>query len=354
MTTPTQAPPAAVEQLSELPEFELRPDGSAHPLTAQNQVAASPQASPNGAGAETAGSTAETATQPAPTQQPTQPTAPAAPSQPAQPVAQQPVVQVVPPTQPASAATQAQPEPTPTPATTEPTPEELVGAESRLDTFLEQERQRIREEVSRATQSAFDKRAAQLDRQLQEASTREKALATQIRELQTQGLSEDDRAKVLAKFAQEDERAELDAYRGQLVDYHKNLMVQSLLVEFAPFGVQQDALEQFDSPEEMEVHCYEQKANFLETQNQARTQATQPAATTVQPTQTAAQPTAQPAQAQPAQQPQPNVPAGATAPVDIGGGGVVQTGPKFNQGEGQDALRENLKQMRWETVRITR
>lgn len=341
MTTPTQAPPQVAEQLSELPEFELRPDGTVQPLTAQNQAGASPHASQNGAGAETVASPAEPAAQPTPTQQTTPAPAP-------QPEAQRPAVEVVQPPAPTAPPqpAPAQLETTPAPAAAELAPEELATAEARLDAFLEQERQRIREEATRAAQSGFDKRAAQLDRRMQEAQEHEKALTAQIRELQTKGLSDEERAKVLAGYAQADERTELDEYRGQLVEYHKTLMVQSLMFEFKDFGVTQEALEQVDSPEEMEAHCYEQKATFLENaMNQARQQATQPApaATVVQP-----------AAAQPVAQPQPNIPAGVTAPVDIGAGGISPQGPQFNQGMGADALRDNLKTMKWDTVRINR
>lgn len=353
MPTPTKAPPEAVAQLTELPEFEMTPDGKV--LPAQNQADASTQASQAGAETEAVGSPVEP-TQPTP---PTQQPAPAAvpPTIIGPPPPPEPVVQVVPPQQPAQAPAPEQPPEAQVTTKAEPTPEELAAAETRLNTFLEEQIEvRLKER-----QSGFDKRAAQLDRQLQDSATREKELRTEIRQLQAQGLPEEERQKLLDRYAQQDERVELDAYRSQLVDYHKNLYVESLALEFGEYGVKQEALEQVDSPEEMEAFCYETKANYLEAQmNQARQAAAVPpqaaavplqAATQVPPPAQPAQPAAAPA---PAPQPQPQVPAGALAPADVGSGGAVQPGQEFSQEASQDALRQNLRNMHWKTVLIGR
>lgn len=314
MVSPTQAPPEAVEQLGQLPEYELTPDGKVVPLKTQSQAESSPQVSQSGTGVETVGSPAEAPTKPS-------------------------VVEMV---QPAPVAQQ--PEPAPAQAPAEEELEDTEEAEARLDAFLQEQVQAQLDQAQKQWQSTFDKRAAQLDRQLQDATTREKALTQQIRELQTRDLTDEERAQILAKFSQEDERGELDSYRGQLVEYHRDLMVQSLLLEFSPYGATREEIEQFESPEEMEAHCYEVKANYLDAElTKVKAAPAQVAAPVAQPTATATQPAPQPA---------PQVPAGVTAPVDLGSGGATPTGPQFNPARNPEALRENLRNMKWDTIRI--
>lgn len=334
----TEVTSEVVEQLSALPEFELTPQGEVRPLTGQNQANTSPPTSQTGEGAEAVGSPAEP--QPQPTQTPQQP------------APQPPRVEVIPSGGPLPAAPAATVAPA-AEAEPEPSPEELAAAEQKLDAYLEEQLQTRVDAALRERQSGFDKRAAQLDRQVQEARTREQELTRQMRELQTRDLTEAERAKVLATFQQADERAELDAYRTELMDYHKSVFIDSLLLDFASTeGVTRDALEQFDSPEEMEVFCYERQNEALQGQLASGRAPVQTSAV-VSPAQTSAvqSPTAV-APAQPAPQPQPNVPAGALAPTDVGGGGTVEEGKQFRQEASPDALRENLKNMRWDTVRV--
>ena len=52
------------------------------------------------------------------------------------------------------------------------------------------------------------------------------------------------------------------------------------------------------------------------------------------------------------EQPTPQVPAGATAPSDIGSEGATPQPKTFATEQSPDAFQKNLKDMGWDTVRI--
>jgi hypothetical protein len=244
-------------------------------------------------------------------------------------------------------------------------PEEKDAAELvRLGEFIKQQREETLEEARRSVQSQHDQQTAKVARQLEEAKTAQDALTEQIRVLQTTGLSDEDKAKVREGWAQQDERLALDAYRTEVLDTGRAVTIDSLLLEFRPFGVARESLEAIKTTEEMELHC-EQAARAHVQQQLTEAQApavvapeasAQPAAP-VAPAQ-AQQPVptepAQPAQAS-APEPQPNapgVPAGASAPSDVGSGGAPAEGEKFSKESSAEAMQENLRNMRWDTARI--
>jgi hypothetical protein len=245
----------------------------------------------------------------------------------------------------------------------EATPEEEAASLGRLKTFLDDQA----EEARRSVQSQHDRQNAQVDRQLQEAKTQSQALTDQIRDLETRDLTDAETAKVKETWAQQDERAQLDSYRGELMNYHRTVFVDSLVVEYKQYGVTPETLGAVETPEEMELFCEQQKSASLEKQLQEGQAPAQPAAAPVQPPppvpaqpQVATAPAPQPVAATstpsaPAPQPQPNapgVPAGASAPSDVGGGGAVDQGKTFSEEAGADAMRENLKNMSWDAVKV--
>lgn len=351
-----QATPEMVEKLGELDEHELTKEG-VRPLTAQNQADPSQQASQPGAAAEPAVPPAETPPQPAAQAQTAQAGAPLAPAAPqvVEPTPP-PVVEVTPGAAPAA---QAQPATAPAPVETaqtagapEATLEEEAASLGRLKTFLDEQA----EEARRAVQSQHDRQSAQIERQLQEAKTQSQALTDQIRELESRDLTDAEKAKVRETWAQQDERAQLDSYRGELVDYHRTVFVDSLVAEYKQYGVTPESLGAVETPEEMELFCEQQKSASLEKKLQEGQAPAQPAAAPVQPPPPV--PAPQPAatvQEQPPAQPQPNapgVPAGASAPSDVGGSGTVDEGKKFSEEAGSDAMKQNLKNMQWDAVRV--
>lgn len=356
MPGPTQATPEMVDNLGKLDEFEMTKEG-VRPLSAQNQADPSAQASPDGAGQEPAASPPETP----PSQTAQTPTAPA--GEPTAPATQAveptppPVVEVIPGSAPAATTPPATaPVPVaPAPATKEP--EGQTSALGKLEDFLTQQAEKATEEARRAVQSLHDKQTAQVTRQLEESKTRADKLTEDIRSLQTRDLTDAERAKVQETWAQQDERVELDAYKVTLLAEHKAVTVDSLLLEYKPYGVAREALEAIETPEEMELYCEQQKSGSLEKQLAERPNVAPVSPPPAVPTEPAAAPapavaTTPSATAQPPQPNAPGVPAGATAPSDIGSQGAPAEGKKFSEEQGAGALKENLSNMDWDTVRV--
>ncbi len=358
MTGEATATPEMVTNLGELEVLELTKDG-VKPL-AQNPAAPSAPASIDGAGKETEGSppdaTPETAA-PVPVAPAGEPPAPAA--QPAQQVvepAPKPVVEVIPPAAPVSAP--AAPAPVAETPVASPAEEAKTSLE-KMDEAFTKVREEAEESARRAAQSAQDKHNAQVTRQLEESKEHADALTKQMRDLQSRELTEDERVKVQKTWAQEDERTELDAYKNTLVDMHRTVFTDSLLLDYKDFGITRTALDKVETPEEMELYCEQQKSAFLEkklSDGQAPAQPAATAAVTPPPVAPAAPvvPVTAPAATPVPVQPKPNagVPAGASAPSDIGTSGVTEDGKKFSEESNTQAMRDNLKNMDWNTVRV--
>lgn len=221
-------------------------------------------------------------------------------------------------------------------------PEEEEALKTLGSYFEEQNSSSVQEALSKQ-QSAYDKQIAAMNKTLELVKEQDAARTQQIRELETRGLSDEERVKVMEVYAQEDKTAQLVSYEQELNEYHKELMVFNLMQEFQSFGVTQESLAEYDNPEEMQAHCFEQKAVFLEkkleegTQPQAQAPDTQPSPQTPE---------------KPVEQPAPQVPAGATAPADIGGGGMTPQEKSFATDQSPDAMKKNMQDMGWDTVRI--
>lgn len=319
------ATPDMVNQLSGSEEVELNPQtGEVKPLPSQNSADPSQTASPEGATAEPVSNAAETPVQ-SPEATPPSSTPASAQSAPS------PVVTVTPTVQPAPAVAT---EPAPAPVQTEAPKEDMADALKVLAEY----RDTTIEEARRSVQSAHDKQNAQVTRQLEDANTRSKELTTQMRELQTRDLTDAERATVMAKFDQDDERDVLNTSRAELLVLQKSVYVDSLLMEFADYGVTRDAIEAIETPEEMELFCTQQKSSHFETK--LRETPTQEGTPAPAPALVAAT-----APVEPTSAPVPNVPAGAFATSDVGGGGTVPESKKFSEEATPDAMRENLRNM---------
>ncbi len=314
-----------------LPVEVIEPGSSEDPFSGKNQQETSAPAS-KGAPQE-------------PTVQPTE-------GNPAQTVPTQtpitePTVQVIPANQaPATPETVVAPE-----TETAPTVEEEVAGlsteeEEALKTlsevFTEQSSAKLQEALSKQ-QSTYDKQIAAMNTTLESIKEQDAARLLEIRELRTQGLSDEERDKVMKTYAQDDKATQLLAYENELTGFHKELMVLNLLQEFESFGVKQGDIESYDSPEEMQAYCLEQKADFLEKKLEETSQ-TQVVSATAQ--------SATPTTEKPAEQPAPQVPAGAQAPSDVGSGGATPQEKNFSTDQSSDALLKNMKSTNWDTINI--
>jgi hypothetical protein len=248
--------------------------------------------------------------------------------------------------QPAPAA-----EPAPTAAAPEAKPAEGLEV---LGTFLKDQQTKTLEEARRSVQSQHDRQTALVNRQLEEATGRHETLKAEIRELQTQGLSDEDKAKVKLGWDNADERTGLEKFRGELDEANRAFNVDSLLFEYKDVDISRESLEAIKTPEEMELFCANAKSDFLQkklTEAEAAPAAA-PEATT--------QPASPPAPVQPAQAAAPveavpnapGVPAGAQAPSDVGSGGASPEEKKFSEESSAEALQQNLRNTGWDTVRL--
>lgn len=200
------------------------------------------------------------------------------------------------------------------------------------------------DDALRGQQSTYDQRAAKLEKSMQDAQEQNKGLTSQIRDLEMRDLTDEEKAKVQATYAQKDERAELDTYRGELAVVNSSLYVQALMLDFEPFGVTKEQLEGLKTPEEMDVFCLEAKATSLEKklaeipEVKAEVPATE-TPETKEPPKVTAEAVAQ-------------VPAAAQVGTDMGSPGAATDATKFSEETTPEALRDNLKAAGWSTVRF--
>ncbi len=348
MTNPANATPAMVENMASLEEavYTKAEDGS---LVVQNVDTSTP-ASTDGASGETAAAPADTANP-----------APVAPVEPASVPASTPslvqtppAVEVIPGKVPVATATpETKPaEAAPAEAPVVPAPVEGPTEAERLQGLVDYGAAQA-EEARRIEQGRADRRASTLQTQIDTSKETTKEQAKQIRELQTTGLSDEDRAVALAKFEQDDERESLNEYRGELVDFHRTVYIDSLSFEFAQYGVTRESLQEIKTPEEMELACERAKSTALGQQLSTNGK-TETAPAVAEPASAA-----EPVPTKPAAPPAPvaaeaQVPAGAVAASDIGGGSAPAETPSFNANTDSKAMQENLDNMAWDTVKLSR
>lgn len=221
--------------------------------------------------------------------------------------------------------------------TEEWSPEELEALQ-KLNEFFETNVAERTSEALRNQQSGYDKRINQLQQTIDQSKSQAAELQKQIRELQIQGMPEAEQARLRAHYEQEDRTAALNEREQAMDEWHRELFVTSLVLEFNQFGVTEAQLTECESPEDMEALCLEAKANYYEALANGKQPA--PAAPT------AAKPAA------PVAQPAQKAPAGASAPSDVGGGGKPGEEPTFRTDTGPDALLANLRNSKVTTIRV--
>lgn len=195
----------------------------------------------------------------------------------------------------------------------------------------------IKEEVGKALrsqQSSYDKRINELQSQLVEA---QKAEAQRERDakLASDELSDEEKDLLRTKWNLDDEKAKLDEYADSLDAFYRTQYVASLVSEAGRYGVTAEDLEAFSEPEDMDRFVLEKELEFF--RSGAQVTNTVPANSVVT---TAVTPSA----------PEPQAPAGASAPSDLGGAAPDAPRPQLDQGRGLDVLSRNLNSMAWSSL----
>lgn len=211
------------------------------------------------------------------------------------------------------------------------TPEPVVPVVPDVEALL---KERL-ETALRAQQSAADKRMAALEKQLNEA--KEATIRAQRdAKLNSEDLSDDEKAILRDKFLLEDERAQLAKDVEENDKYYRELMIERYARDYAQFGVTAVELDAIDEPDDMEAFVLKKELEFLRS-GKAPATAVVPAAVVTAPVTAAVEPTA---------------PAGASAPTHIGGNAPAPQAPAFRREASADAMRENLKNLSWETIKL--
>ena len=230
---------------------------------------------------------------------------------------------------------------TPAPTSAEGEEDELSPEEqARLETVLDTRLASRIESARREWQSKADKRADDLQKQLDASVVAQKALQDSIREGQLLDLTDDEREALKAKWSLDDRKAELDEYEAAVDEMYKTMYTASILEEYAPYGVTGESLNRFEEPEQMEAWCEAVKTGW----EQARTAAglsTTPAAGMKATTITGAGASGDE-----------SVPAGVSAPSDIGGNAPAAPPPELDKTQGLDAMTRNLNNLKWESVKL--
>jgi len=185
------------------------------------------------------------------------------------------------------------------------------------------------EQRIRQTQSAGDKARAELERELQEQQAQLVEVQQQIREGKLTGLSEEDQQKLRSEWAIEDRIKAAEDYEKDLFALHDDLEIATLLRDYGAYGVTEELLREV-TPEDRVEFCKDAKIEALE--ELAKN----------------GQPSSANGRQQVAQPESPPAPAGVHAPSDTGGDGPIQPAPKANEGQGLDAMTENIG-MGWQT-----
>ena len=256
-------------------------------------------------------------------------------------------------TQAPQAAPQAQPgtqAPDQATAGTEPTTEDEWSQEeqealAKLQTFLSGST----EEALRRQQSSYDRTISVLKGQLDERANQQTELAKQVRELQLNGLPQDEAAKLRTKFEEDDKKAELDAYAQELEGWHRELLTTAFVQAYGAYGVGEEQLSSCETPEAMEALCLEAKADYFERKANGEPL---PAPTTATPNGKPAGITAADVRNASTDPNASQVPAGAQKPTDVGGGGPAPEGSKWRTDASPDALADNLRNLPVASVRI--
>ncbi len=223
-------------------------------------------------------------------------------------------------------ATDAPPAAETPPSPPQPSAEDLANLGKAIDEKANQ--------LVRPIQSGLDRRMAGIQEQLEASEKTAAEQKVQMREFQTKGLDDAQKAELERRWAWEDRDAALDEREKGLNEFHDGLEYADLLGQFGKFGVTEEQLKELPF-EERETFCQKARGDYFEQQQG-----------TAQP------PSAQepPAATQPGTPAEQAAPAGASAPSDIGTGGTPPAPKERDEGKGSEAMAANIGDG-WESAR---
>lgn len=193
-------------------------------------------------------------------------------------------------------------------------------------------------EALRTQQSGYDKRINSLQEELK-AAREAASKAEREAKLNSEDLTDEEKDTLRNKYALEDKESALKEYETELDSMYKSLVVAKLVDSHGQFGVTEEALSALDDPDEMEAFAKDKELDAYRTGNL-------PAKAAAVPDRTVQSPAAV------QKEPEPEVPAGAMAPTDVGGSAPATPPAQLQTGAGVDVLASNLNKLQWETVRF--
>ena len=218
----------------------------------------------------------------------------------------------------------------------EPTAEELEDANAELQRLVDE---RV-ESAKRQLQSSSDKRVDAVQKRLDELVEQNKQLQKQMKEASISELPEDEREKILAKWALDERKADLDVYADELEGMFKETYIALKADEYSDYGVTPELLARFDEPEDIDAQIEAIVAGYdraLAAAGLSKDDVRLVPGSTLR--------TLRSGVVEPA-------PAGASAASDVGGEGAATPPAKFDQGKGVESLARNLNTLPWVNVRI--
>ncbi len=216
------------------------------------------------------------------------------------------------------------------------TDEEADELEKQLDELIAAEVAKQVKEATASVQSAKDREIAASNARMQAVEAELKTLREKELEAQLASLDPEERAAYLDKRALEEEKARLLTLANEIDEVYKGQLITALVQEYGDYGITAEDISDIDDPDDMEAYC--ERAKTIYEKVVARTGARIEPAASAAPAPATRQTT---------------VPAGATAPTDIGGGSP-DLGPnrKPVEGTGLEFAAQTLESLPWETVRV--
>lgn len=234
---------------------------------------------------------------------------------------------------------------TPAPAMPAPAPASPDAAPLTLEKLLEDPSFKesitglLKEETGKALrsqQSSYDKKINSLTEQLkatQEAAKKSEREA----KLNSDDLTDAEREALRKHYEFEDKNALLDEREKEVEEMYRLILVAKLVDSHSQYGVSEEELLAIDDADAMEKFAADKELEFYRSGKTVTAQVPSRAVT---------------AAGAEAVIEQPQVPAGALAPTDLGGGPTASVPVQLSTETGQDALASNLNKIPWETVRI--
>jgi len=218
----------------------------------------------------------------------------------------------------------------------EPTAAEIEDTNAELQRLIDE---RV-ESVKRQLQSSSDKRVDAVQKRLDELLETNKQLQKQMKEASIAELPDDEREKILAKWALDERKADLDVYADELEGMFKETYIALKADEFSEYGVTPELLERFDEPEDIDAQIEAIVAGYdraLAAAGLSKEDVRLVAGSSLRALRTGVVEVA---------------PAGASAASDVGGEGAATPPAKFDQGKGVESLARNLNSLPWVSIKL--